>query len=346
MKAVTVVGARPQFVKAAVLRNLSEKYGMHEVLVHTGQHYDHAMSDIFFTELGMMPAQYKLDLEHRSHGGMTGEIMAATEEILIKEKPDVCIVYGDTNSTLAAALAASKLHVPVCHIEAGLRSFNKRMPEEINRILTDHVSDLLFCSTKVSVSNLANEGITENVYNVGDIMYDAVKMFSRSISKEKFYEQYGLDSAYPIALVTLHRAENVSDSKRFQRIIDYIRDASKNHQLIFPIHPNTRKKCIEYGISLNGFTLIDPLSYLDTQSILANSALVFTDSGGLQKEAYFHDVRCVTMRDETEWVETIDSGWNRLWINQEYACEPKEINEYGDGHCAERILQKIVDRYS
>lgn len=342
LKIVTVVGARPQFVKAAVLRKRSEEFGVHEVLVHTGQHYDHAMSDVFFTELGMRPAEYKLDLKNRTHGGMTGEIMAGVEEILLQEKPDWCVVYGDTNSTVAAALAAAKLHIPVCHIEAGLRSFNKKMPEEINRILTDHVSDLLFCSTSVSVTNLANENIHNGVHHVGDIMYDAVKMFSRAVPKDTFCAEHGLDANRPIAAVTLHRAETVGDPARFQKVLDYVREAGKDYQLAFPIHPNTRNKCAEFGISLEGFHLLEPMPYLAMQALLAHADFVITDSGGVQKEAYFHGLRCLTMRDETEWVETIEAGWNRLWTQPEYACDPQPISEYGNGDCADQILTHML----
>lgn len=342
LKIVTVVGARPQFIKAAVLRKRSEEFGVHEVLVHTGQHYDHAMSDVFFAELGMRPAEYKLDLKNRTHGGMTGEIMVGVEEILMQEKPEWCVVYGDTNSTVAAALAAAKLHIPVCHIEAGLRSFNKKMPEEINRILTDHVSDLLFCSTQAGVDNLANENIRENVHHVGDIMYDAVKMFSRSVPRETFCVEHGLDSARPIAAVTLHRAETVGDAKRFAQVLDYVREAGKGYQLAFPLHPNTRNKCAEFGLSLDGFSLLEPMPYLAMQALLAHADFVITDSGGVQKEAYFHGLRCLTMRDETEWVETIEAGWNRLWTQPDYICEPKPVLSYGDGHSAEKILQRML----
>ena len=343
MKIVTVVGARPQFVKAAVLRKRCEEFGVNEVLVHTGQHYDHAMSNIFFTELGMRPAEYKLDLKNRSHGGMTGEIMAGVEEILIAEKPDWCVVYGDTNSTLAAALAAAKLHIPVCHIEAGLRSFNKKMPEEINRILTDHMSDLLFCSTSAGVSHLANENITQGVHHVGDIMYDAVKMFSKTMPRSEFCTQHGLDPDQPIVAVTLHRAETVGDADRFAKVLDAVLEAGKGKQLVFPIHPNTLKKSAEFGLSFDGFILLKPMPYLAMQTLLAHSDLVITDSGGVQKEAYFHGVRCLTMRDETEWVETIENGWNRLWTQPDYQRAPKPIDNYGDGHSAEKILQTMLD---
>ena len=342
LKIVTVVGARPQFVKAAVLRKRSEEYGVHEVLVHTGQHYDHAMSDVFFSELGMRPAEYKLDLQNRSHGGMTGEIMAGVEEILMKEQPDWCVVYGDTNSTVAAALAAAKLHIPICHIEAGLRSFNKKMPEEINRILTDHMSDLLFCSTSVGVDNLANENIQQGVHHVGDIMYDAVRMFSKAVPKETFCAEHGLDPNRPIAAVTLHRAETVGNPERFQEVMAHVREAGREYQLAFPIHPNTRKKCAEFGISTERFILLEPMPYLAMQALLAHSDLVITDSGGVQKEAYFHGLRCLTMRDETEWVETIENGWNRLWTQEDYACDPKPIPEYGTGHSVEKILATML----
>ncbi|MGB7316698.1 MAG: UDP-N-acetylglucosamine 2-epimerase (non-hydrolyzing) [Planktotalea sp.] len=343
MKIVTVVGARPQFVKAAVLRRRCDDFAVQEILVHTGQHYDHAMSDVFFGELGMRAADYKLDLVNRSHAGMTGEIMAGVERILLMEKPDWCVVYGDTNSTLAAALAAAKLHIPVCHIEAGLRSFNKKMPEEINRTLTDHVSDLLFCSTLGSVEQLAAENITRGVHHVGDIMYDAVKMFSKTQSKPEFCAEHGLDPDKPIATVTLHRAETVGVTERFARVLEAMRDVGQGYQLAFPIHPNTLKKSAEFGLSLDGFALLDPMPYLAMQSLLAHSDLVITDSGGIQKEAYFHGTRCVTMRDETEWVETIENGWNRLWTQADYLCVPKAIDDYGNGHSAEEILKIMLD---
>lgn len=343
-KIVTVVGARPQFVKAAVLRKNVELYGMNEILVHTGQHYDHQMSDIFFSELDIAPPNYKLDLKHRSHATMTGEIMAGVERILEVEKPDWCLVYGDTNSTLAAALAAAKMHVPVCHVEAGLRSFNKLMPEEINRVLTDHLSQSLFCSTDTSVQNLKRENIVEGVYKVGDIMYDAVKMFSKIQTRDQICEKHNLDPGRPIALVTMHRAENVNSSGRLQVLIEKIIELGKDLQLVFPVHPNTLNKIKEYGISLKPIHTISPLSYLETQGLLAQSNLVITDSGGLQKEAYFHGVRCVTMREETEWIETIENGWNRLYKDDQYACEPRHIADYGDGKCSEKILEILSAR--
>lgn len=338
-KIVTVVGARPQFVKAAVLRKNAALYGLNEVLVHTGQHYDHQMSEIFFSELNIAPPDHTLDLKRRSHAGMTGEIMAGVEQILELEKPDWCLVYGDTNSTLAAALAAAKLHIPVCHVEAGLRSFNKLMPEEINRVLTDHVSQALFCSTDTSVANLKNENIVEGVYKVGDIMYDAVKMFSKVQTRDQIYEKYKLEAGLPVALVTMHRAENVGTCERLRMLLEQITELGKDMQLVFPVHPNTLNKIKEYGLSLGAFHVVPPLSYLETQGLLAQSSLVITDSGGLQKEAYFHGVRCVTMREETEWIETIENGWNRLYTSAQYACEPKHILDYGDGSCSEKILE-------
>lgn len=343
LKILTVVGARPQFVKAAVLRKRSEEFGVHEVLVHTGQHYDLAMSDVFFSELDMRPAEYKLHLKNRSHGGMTGEIMARVEEILVDENPDWCVVYGDTNSTLAAALAAAKQHVPVCHVESGLRSFNKKMPEEINRILTDHVSDLLFCSTPASIENLANENVRDGVHLVGDIMYDAVKMFSQNTSRADFCAAHGLYADEPIASITLHRAETVNDPERFAKVLDAARNVGRGYRMVFPVHPNTRNKIAEFGLSVEGFTLLEPLPYLGMQALLTQSDLCITDSGGIQKEAYFHGVRCVTMRDETEWVETIEHGWNRLWTQPEYACDPRPIPSYGEGQAAEKILKTMLD---
>lgn len=341
MKILTVVGARPQFVKAAVLRQKCDAYNIQEVLVHTGQHYDHAMSDVFFGELNIRPAEYQMQLSSRSHGGMTGEILAGVEDILHKEKPDWCVVYGDTNSTVAAALAAAKLHVPICHIEAGLRSFNKRMPEEINRILTDHMSDLLFCSTQAGVENLKNENIQENVHHVGDIMYDAVKMFTQAKGRSAIVSEFSLDAEKPIALITLHRAETVSDGDRFKRVLEYIRKMSETHQLVFPVHPNTRQMAECFELSFEGFTILEPLPYLSMQSLLSISDVVVTDSGGVQKEAYFHGVRCVTMREETEWVETIDNGWNRLWTQEDYVCEEQPISEYGTGQSADLMLDRL-----
>lgn len=335
---VTVVGARPQFIKAAALRAaFDESPDFHEVLVHTGQHYDTNMSGIFFEELGLRAPEHRLTIEDRNHGAMTGQMLAAIERILLDEQPDALLVYGDTNSTLAGALAASKLHIPVIHVEAGLRSFNKRMPEEVNRILTDHVSQLLFCSTETSIRNLAAEGINRGAHLVGDLMYDVALRFGSLADIDALKTSLGLGER-PIALLTLHRQENFDDSGRAVRVLDFVAGYAKSHDIIFPIHPGTRAKLNALGVPLPaGVKTTDPLPYIQLQGLLRASDFVLTDSGGLQKEAYFHRTPCITLRDETEWVETVDAGWNALWTQP--AHKPRrEIDDYGIGDTAVRIL--------
>lgn len=335
---VTVVGARPQFIKAAGLRAAFDASSdFHEVLVHTGQHYDTNMSGVFFEELGLRPPEYRLAVEGRSHGTMTGEMLAKIEEILVSEAPDALLVYGDTNSTLAGALAATKMHIPVVHVEAGLRSFNKKMPEEVNRILTDHVSRLLFCSTHAGVQNLANENIHDGVHMVGDIMYDVTLRFSALADKDALRKRYG-KSGKPLALLTLHRAENFSNADRAQEVLAFVGQYVANHEIVFPVHPGTRHKLGQLGVSLPASVqVVDPLPYIELQGLLAISDLVLTDSGGLQKEAYFHRTPCITLRDETEWVETVEAGWNALWTNPVHKPQ-REIDDYGRGDTAEKIL--------
>lgn len=342
-KIVTIVGARPQFVKAAILRRLFKQHpGFTEILVHTGQHYDEKMSDIFFEELEIDAPEYHFDINGKSHGAMTGEMLTAIEDVLIKEKPDACLVYGDTNSTLAGSVAASKLHIPVIHVEAGLRSFNKRMPEELNRILTDHVSDLLFCSTYVSLENLKNENVTQGVHHVGDIMYDAVQHMKKKIADVTSIQGVDLtDKA--IAACTVHRAENTDDKAILSEIMEYLNSYSEDYKIILPVHPRTKAAMKRHGLSFGNVQTIEPVGYLEMQALLAASKLVFTDSGGLQKEAYFHGVPCVTLRDETEWVELVSHGWNRLWRNKDYL--PRQpIPEYGEGQSGEKMLN-IIDSF-
>lgn len=342
MKIVTLVGARPQFVKAAVLRRAFANAGVEEILVHSGQHYDSNMSTVFFDEMQIRVPEYSLNLENRSHGGMTAEILEQFEKILMDEKPDWCLIYGDTNSTLAGALAASKLHIPICHVEAGLRSFNKAMPEEINRVVSDHVSSLLFCPTHEAIKNLENEGITSGVHLVGDIMYDAVKFFSQTAEPEKILDGlFHRDTSRKFATMTLHRQENTQTKEKLSELISYAKSFLGDYQIVFPLHPNTANKIKEFGLSCDGLDVIGPQSYATMQSLLNLSDLVITDSGGVQKEAYFHGVRCITMRDETEWVETISHGWNRLWTSPDYICAPKPIAEYGDGHSAAKMLHLL-----
>jgi UDP-GlcNAc3NAcA epimerase len=339
-KILTVVGARPQFVKCAALRKVidaSERFG--EVLVHTGQHYDFVMSQVFFDQLGIRAPEHSLGIGGKSHGAMTGEMLAAIEGLILSERPDAVMVYGDTNSTLAGALAAAKLHVPVIHVEAGLRSFNKRMPEEVNRILTDHVSSLLFCSTAESLKNLANENIRSGVHHVGDIMFDVTRAVLGLVQPERARASYG-QLGRKLAMSTIHRAENTMDAKRLQRVVDYVRSFADTHAIVLPLHPGTRARINAAEIDMSGITVIEPLPYLETQELLAACDLVLTDSGGMQKEAYFHGVDCITLRDETEWVETVECGWNRLWTAESY--RPRQpIADYGDGKSAERILATI-----
>lgn len=341
MKIVSVVGARPQFVKAAVLRKLFLENGINEILVHTGQHYDHNMSTVFFEEMDIKTADYFCSLDKRSHGGMTGEILENVEEILKKEQPDFCLVYGDTNSTIAAALAASKLHIPVVHVEAGLRSFNKKMPEEINRILTDHVSKILFCSTSEAIKNLTNENVKDGVFLVGDIMYDAVKLFASTLDVKNIVSELIKRDEKKLACMTLHRQENVVDPELLKEIIEFCRSFQDEYQIIFPIHPNTENKLQTFGINLEGLTIIKPLPYLAMQALVSSSDLMLTDSGGLQKEAYFHQTRCITLRKETEWIETIESGWNRLWSSDDYMQDPIPIKEYGNGNSGLKMINVL-----
>ena len=302
------MGARPQFIKAAAVSNVFSKH-FDEILVHTGQHYDANMSDVFFEELGIPKPKYHLNIGSGSHGAMTGAMLAAIEDVLLSEKPDFVMVYGDTNSTIAGALAASKLLIPVIHVEAGLRSFNKAMPEEQNRILTDHISDLLFVPTQTAIDNLTTEGIQKGVHNVGDVMYDGILHFT-GMAKEKstILETLGVkENAF--LLCTIHRAENTNDVNRLKGIIDGLNAVSET--IVLPLHPRTQKYLSDYKIELNpNIKVIEPVGYLDMVRLEAGAKKIVTDSGGVQKEAYFLAKPCITMRDETEWVETVENGWN------------------------------------
>ncbi len=339
-KIVTIVGARPQFIKAAPTSRALKSARIDEVIVHTGQHFDALMSDIFFDELNIPRPHYNLEINSLRHGSMTGRMLEKIEETLLVEKPDLALVYGDTNSTLAGALAASKIHVPVAHVEAGLRSFNRRMPEEINRVVADHLSALLFCPTSVAVTNLANEGITKGVHRVGDVMYDTtLQSIDRAKQRSSILEDLNLKPK-SYAVSTVHRAENTDDPQRFARILAWLATAAKDLPIIMPVHPRTNKLLKARGISETGVRIIEPLGYLDMALLVHNSCAVFTDSGGLQKEAYFHRIPCVTLRDETEWAETVECGWNRLWTTPEYRPR-KEIHEYGDGSSAQEIARHI-----
>jgi UDP-GlcNAc3NAcA epimerase len=336
---LTIVGARPQFIKAAPVSHALAQTGMiREVLVHTGQHFDPSMSDVFFEELDIPRPTYNLEVNSLGHGAMTGRMLEKLEGVILAEQPDRVLIYGDTNSTLAGALAAAKLHVPVAHVEAGLRSFNRRMPEEINRVVADHVSTLLFCPTKTAVDNLNAEGITRGVHLVGDVMYDVTLIaVKRAQERSGILQRLGV-AAKTYAVATIHRAENTDDPERFARVLDWLGREGRTSQIIMPVHPRTRKLIIGNGVELAGVRLIEPLGYLDMSLLLHNATAVFTDSGGLQKEAYFHRVPCVTLREETEWVETIEAGWNRLWTTPDYKLRC-EISDYGTGKSSEKIAE-------
>jgi len=339
-KILSIVGARPQFIKASVLRHaFSESPDFEEILLHTGQHYDVKMSDIFFDELNIRKPEIALGIQGGGHGQTTGRMLEGVEKALTEHRPDACLVYGDTNSTLAGALAAAKLHIPVIHVEAGLRSLNKKMPEEINRVLTDHMSALLLSPTQSGVDNLAVEGLTEGVVHVGDIMFDATLA---AISKAKSISSIqGVDlTAGGLAACTIHRAENTDTAERLKAIMTWLDEQCDTYQVILPLHPRTEKSLKQHNISVGRVKTIQPVGYYEMQALLAASDIVFTDSGGLQKEAYFHGKPCVTLRDETEWVELINAGWNRLWT-EEFVTPRTTVNEYGQGNSAERILESI-----
>ncbi|MES2984411.1 MAG: UDP-N-acetylglucosamine 2-epimerase (non-hydrolyzing) [Pseudomonadota bacterium] len=337
---VTVVGARPQFIKAAPVSRALRDAGIREILVHTGQHFDDSMSGQFFRELGMEPPAHQLAINSLGHGAMTGRMLEAVETILLQEKPDALLTYGDTNSTLAGALAAAKLHIPVAHVEAGLRSFNRAMPEEINRILVDHMSALLFCPTETAIAHLAAENITHGVSHVGDVMMDAtIDATKRAATQSTILADLAL-APKTYAVCTLHRAENTDSPERFAALIAWLEAQGAHTQIVMPVHPRTRKILAALPTAPQHLRLIDPLGYLDMAWLVHHATAVFTDSGGLQKEAYFHRVPCVTLRDETEWVETIAAGWNRLWTVADY--QPRrDIADYGNGDASARIAQQL-----
>jgi UDP-GlcNAc3NAcA epimerase len=341
LKMLTVVGARPQFIKAAaVSRAIRETDGLAEVMIHTGQHFDQNMSDVFFNELDIPPPTHMLDINGGGHGEMTGRMLSAIEPVLIAEKPDWVVVYGDTNSTLAGALAAAKLNIRIAHVEAGLRSYNRRMPEEVNRVLTDHISTLHLCPTRAAVESLDREGIRSGVHHIGDVMYDATLFAAECAGKMSNILDTLKLGHKSYAVATVHRPENTDNPESLQAVFSYLRKQAESHPIVFPLHPRTRQYAERVGVSLEGLKVIDPVGYIDMARLLQGAVAVFTDSGGLQKEAYFHRVPCITMRGETEWVETITHGWNRLWNGPDFV-ERSEINEYGDGRAAFRITQLL-----
>jgi UDP-GlcNAc3NAcA epimerase len=389
MKIFTVVGARPQFIKAATVSRAirennaevartSRGTAISELICHTGQHFDANMSKVFFDQLDIPTPDHHLGISGLGHGGMTGRMLEGIESLLRTVRPDWVLVYGDTNSTLAAALAASKLHIPIAHIEAGLRSHNPLMPEEINRVLTDRVSTLLLCPTETAVSNLQREGFpfpapvspslsahhsqkrgspaagwVQRIENIGDVMFDAVLHY-RGLAQERVeLESFGVtEQSY--ALCTLHRQENTDDPARLESILSALRRISLELPVLIPLHPRTRARLAEEssGEALKGLTLLDPLPYLEMQRLQMSARVILTDSGGIQKEAYFHRVPCITLRDETEWVETVESGWNQLAgaIEEKIVAASKMANApsdetaalYGDGKAAFKVLQNLI----
>ena len=350
-KVITILGARPQFIKSLPLSKELQNIKVEEIVVHTGQHYDYEMSQVFFDTMDLKKPKYHLGIGSLSHGAQTGRMLEKIEEVLKKEKPSGVIVYGDTNSTLAAALAAVKLHIPVFHIEAGLRSFKRNMPEEINRVLTDHISSLLFPPSDMAVKNLRKEGITKGVYKTGDIMYDTFKIFKESYKKRALEILKKLDlKENNFALATIHREENSDDRKKFNSILDGLkRIASEGIEIVLPAHPRIQKILPP---NLKGVKIIKPLSYIDLQALLTKCKIVLTDSGGLQKEAYFHKKPCITLREETEWVElkksgvNVVAGWKSEKIHKSFKKMVKQKltfaqNIYGEGRSALKIAKVI-----
>jgi UDP-GlcNAc3NAcA epimerase len=350
VKILTILGARPQFIKAGtVSREIKKHTGINEVIVHTGQHYDTNMSDVFFEEMKIPEPNYFLGVGGSSHGAMTGQMMEKIEEVVISEKPDCMLVYGDTNSTLAGSLVASKLHIKLAHVEAGLRSFNMKMPEEINRILTDRVSQLLFCPTDAAINNLKNEGFDNfdcKVIKSGDVMQDGA-LFYEKLAVKPFFE---IDEIF--ILCTFHRAENTDDVHKLIQIIEALNIINEKIQIIVPLHPRTRKIILSNNLETK-FKIIDPIGYLEMVWLISNCSFIMTDSGGLQKEAFFFNKPCITLREETEWVELLDNNFNVLVgadknkiiraaekindLNNDYA-----INLYGNGEASHNIIMEII----
>ncbi len=356
-KILTIVGARPQFVKAAMLSNALCTSGcFNEVIVHTGQHYDPSMSDVFFRQLSIPAPAHALGIAGGGHGEMTGRMLCALEPVMLKEEPDFVLVYGDTNSTIAGSLAAAKLHIPIAHVEAGLRSYNRHMPEEVNRILTDHMSELLFCPTENAVQNLKKEGIVSGVHLVGDIMFDAALHFGQ-IAKDSFKSELQQQlAAGEYILATIHRQENTDNPHKLAAIVHALTKLSQEIPVVFPLHPRTRDRLTEMGfgdlLRCRGMYVIEPLGYLEMLAIEQGAALIITDSGGVQKEAYFFQVPCLTLRDQTEWGELVDMGWNRLVdvLNDDIVdvCRnsigsrgSNNFSPYGRGDSAQEIVKHI-----
>lgn len=355
MKIATVVGARPNFVKMAPVSKELRKH-FDEIVIHTGQHYDYEMDRVFFEQLGIPEPDYHLGVGSGTHGYQTGEMIKKIEEVLMHEKPDLVLVFGDTNSTLAGALAGVKLHIRVAHVEAGLRSFDRRMPEEINRVLTDHISDLLFCPTKRAVENLRREGIVEGVHLTGDVMVDAVNQnVEVAERKSEILDQLDLKPG-EYFLATVHRAENTDDPERLKNIVEAF---CETDGLVFPCHPRTEKRLKDYGLwetLVRSVDVIRPVGYLDMLVLEKNARKIITDSGGVQKEAYIFKVPCITLRENTEWVETVEDGWNVLVgadknkiIEALESFEPERKHHsqrFGDGEASRRMVEILSNLFN
>jgi len=357
-KIITIVGARPQFIKAAVVSRALHNAGIKEIIVHTGQHFDTNMSDIFFEEMQIPRPDYNLEINNLHHGAMTGRMLESIEKVLLKESPDLVLVYGDTNSTLAGALAAKKLNIKVAHVEAGLRSFNIAMPEEINRILTDRISDILFCPTATAVKNLKKEGFDafgSELLQVGDVMYDAALFYGKlSEGKSTIIEDLNI-RGQKYTLCTIHRQENTDNAASLQSIMDALNTLNHDVQVILPLHPRTRNILKTQGIKTN-FHTIDPVGYFDMIQLIRNSQLIITDSGGLQKEAYFYGKYCATVRDQTEWTELVENGYNFLTgadkeeiiavCTKLLKQKPADFSLplYGDGHASLKVADALKSR--
>jgi len=353
IKILTILGARPQFIKAgSVSREIADYNEIEEVIVHTGQHYDSNMSDIFFDEMKIPKPNYFLGVGGKSHGAMTGQMIEKIEEVALKEKPDWIMVYGDTNSTLAGSIVASKLHIKLAHIEAGLRSFNMKMPEEVNRILTDRVSNILFCPTETAIQNLKNEGYDNldcKIVKSGDVMQDGAIFYKELAVKPK----YKLKEDF--ILCTIHRAENTDDESRLKNIFEALNEVAKEKQVILPLHPRTKKIVENLNISTKNLTILEPVGYLEMVWLIDNCSFVMTDSGGLQKEAYFFEKQCITLRDETEWVELVKCNANTLVgankdkilkaykNNIRFNKENLKLDLYGGGKASKNIIKELLE---
>jgi UDP-GlcNAc3NAcA epimerase len=359
MKILTVVGARPQFIKAAAIsRVIRNQYSnsIEEIIVHTGQHHDENMSQIFFDELDIPKPKFNLEISGGGHGAMTGKMLEGIERVLLQERPDYVLIYGDTNSTLAGAISAAKLHTPIAHVEAGLRSFNMRMPEEVNRILSDRISTLLFCPTKTAVENLSAEGIKNGVHQVGDVMYDVALFYREKAQKNsRILNTLGLANK-GFALATCHRAENTDDPQRLASVLGAFSEIAKDLPLVLPLHPRTKKLIAENHLNslLDSIITTEPLPFLDMIALEQSARMILTDSGGVQKEAFFYNTPCITLRDETEWVETVSLGWNQLvgadakaiiQAVKKISITPKPIAQntpYGNGDASQQICKLLL----